>query len=95
MRVDSVHMRDSGLGTVNRYMPSQQWDIIVAYAVVAIVVGACYLVYSLDNVNLLHQCVTHVSAVERVICLVEAASEGVSQPVCAYLGQCVFITIEI
>ena len=49
--------------------------------------------YSLHNVDLLHQRVTHVSAVQRVICSVEAAPERVSQPIRADLGQgCVVAT---
>lgn len=87
MRDISGHMRDSSWDTANRYGWTRKYEYSSGILK--------YMVYSLDNVNLLHQRVTHVSAVQCVVRSVEAAPERVSQPVCAYLGQCVCITVEV
>ena len=44
-------------------------------------------IHSLDNVNLLHHRVAHVSTVKGVGQAIEAASKRIAEPVCTDLGQ--------
>ena len=50
---------------------------------------------SLNDVDLFHQRVTHVSAPQGVIDSIETAPERVSQPVGADLGHCIFMTFHV